>query len=112
MSTPKEGDYNFELKRRQDWQQQITYTDGNNNPNNLTGYTPLCQVWNYERTKKYADMTVTISDAQNGIIDMSLTDAQTSILPDLSYYDLRVTISTTSYYVIGGTITTTEGYTA
>ena len=112
MSTPQEGDYNFELKRRQDWQQQITYTDGNNNPNNLTGYAAIAQVWNYERTKKYADMTVTISDAQNGIIDMSLTDSQTSILPDLSYYDLRVTISTTSYYVIGGTITTTEGYTA
>ena len=112
MSTPKEGKINFELKRRQDWQRQIVYTDGNDNPNNLTGYIGLCQIWNYERTKKYCDMTVTISDAQNGIIDLSLTDSQTSILPDLSYYDLRVTIGTTSYYVIGGTITTKEGYTA
>ena len=94
MSTPIEGEINFELKRRQDWQRQIEYLDGNNNPNNLTGYTPICQVWNYERTKKYADMTVTKSDPSNGIIDMSLTDAQTSILPDLSYYDLRVTIGT------------------
>ena len=112
MSTPIEGEINFELRRRQDWQRQIAYTDGNNNPNNLSGYSAICQVWNYERTKKYADMTVTISDAANGIIDMSLTDAQTSILPDLSYYDLRVTIGTTSYYVISGTITTKEGYTA
>ena len=79
MSTPIEGEINFELKRRQDWQRQITYTDGNNNPNNLTGYTGLCQIWNYERTKKYADMTVTISDPQNGIIDLSLTSESKSL---------------------------------
>ena len=43
---------------------------------------------------------------------MSLTDTQTTILPDLSYYDIRVTNGTTSYYIMSGTIIAYQGYTA
>ena len=112
MSTILAGEYDIRLYRRQDWIQKINYTDSNGTAINLSGYSIISQVWNKERTKKYVDITSSISNFQTGEITMSLTDTQTTNLPDLSYYDLRVTYGTTSYYVISGTITALEGYSA
>ncbi len=109
-STPLPAWYPFDLRRGQDWIKEIEYKDDNNTAINLSGYSAISQVWNKERSKMYVQMAVTITSASEGKIEMKLTDSQTSILPDLSYYDLRVTTGTTSYYVIEGTITAYGGY--
>ena len=57
-------------------------------------------------------MSVVNTNVLTGEITMSLTDTQTTILPDLSYYDIRVTNGTTSYYIMSGTIIAYQGYTA
>ena len=110
MSTPP-GEYNIELRRRSDWSQTFVLK-ANGSALNLTGYTIDCQFWTKDRTKKHCDVTTTISNAANGEMTLSLTDTQTSLLPEVSYYDVRLTTGTTSNYWLYGTVTTSEGYTA
>ena len=65
----------------------------NGNPNNLSGSTITGQVWNDEESKKYSDLTITIIDAADGKFSISLTKAQTAILPDKAYYSIVKTIA-------------------
>ena len=104
--------YNIQLYRRSDWSQTVVLKDSTGSAVNLSGYSAACQFWTQDRTKKHVDVTTTISNASSGEITLSLTDTQTGLLPDTSYYDLRVTTGTTSNYWLKGTVTASEGYTA
>lgn len=112
MSTILAVKYNIELYRRQDFIKKFTHTDPSGTPTNFNGWSFASHIYNFERSKKYTEMSVVNSNVLTGEITMSLTDTQTTILPDLSYYDIRVTYGTTSYYILSGTITAYQGYTA
>ena len=105
------GIYNIKLYKRSDWSQSFVLKDSNNAAINLTGYTIASEFWNKERTKMHVAVTTAISDAANGEITLSLTDAQTSLLPDISYYDLKLTSGSTSNLWLYGTVTAKMGYT-
>tara|TARA_R100000700_G_C3112283_1_gene104773 strand:- start:292 stop:624 length:333 start_codon:yes stop_codon:yes gene_type:complete len=103
--------YNIQLYRRSDWTQVVVLEDSNG-AMNLSGYSAACQFWTKDRTKKHCDVTTTITDASSGEITLTLADDKTALLPDTSYYDLRITTGTTSNYWLKGTVTANEGYTA
>ena len=105
------GIYNIKLYKRSDWSQSFFLKDSNNAAINLPGYTIASEFWNKERTKMHVAVTTAISDAANGKITLSLTDAQTSLLPDTSYYDVKVTSGSISDLWVKGTVTANEGYT-
>ena len=105
------GKYNITLRKRSDWSQSIVLEDSTGSAVNLTGYTVSCEFWNVDRTTKQVDVTVTVTNASTGSITLSLTDTQTSTLPELSYYDLKLTSGTTSNYWMYGSVTAKEGYT-
>ena len=105
------GKYNITLRKRSDWSQSIGLEDSAGSAVNLTGYTVSCEFWNVDRTTKQVDVTVTVTNASTGSITLSLTDTQTSTLPELSYYDLKLTSGTISNYWMYGSVTAKEGYT-
>ena len=109
--SPDPGTYNITLYRRNDWSKEITLTDSTGSAVNLTGYSAASEFWNIDRTKKWIDVTTTISDAANGKVTMSLTDSQTAELPDTSYYDLKLTTGDISNLWLQGTVTAKMGYT-
>tara|TARA_R100000152_G_C6672904_1_gene108769 strand:+ start:369 stop:701 length:333 start_codon:yes stop_codon:yes gene_type:complete len=110
MSIPP-GKYDIKLRRRSDWSKTFILKSAGSAVN-LNGYSVLCQFWTKDRTKKHVDVTTSISDAANGEITLSLTDTQTALLPDTSYYDVRLTTGTTSNYWLYGKVTAEEGYSA
>ena len=107
----KPATYDITIYRRSDWSQEVILLDSTGAAVNLTGYTSAMESWTVDRAKKHLDVTTTITDATNGKIQLSLTDTQTSTLPDTSYYDLKLTTGTTSNYWLQGTITAKIGYT-
>ena len=107
------GTYNFTLQRRADYSIALQFKDSNNNAIDITNYTVAAQVWDENRTKKYADFTVTYTDRGNGQVSIALTDVQTSVLPDEAYYDVLLTDgSDIKNYYLQGKITVTQGYTS
>lgn len=107
------GTYNFTLQRRADYSIALQFKDSNNDAINITGYTVAAQVWDENRTKKYADFTVTYTDRVNGQVSIALTDTQTSVLPDEAYYDVLLTDgSDIKNYYLQGKITVSQGYTS
>ena len=106
------GTYNITLYRRSDWSQAIVLKDSGGSAVDLSTYTVEAQSWSKDRGKKYLDITCTITNAATGSIKLSLNDTQTASLPDLSYWDLRLTASNISDFWLTGTITAKEGYTA
>ena len=104
--------YNIELYKRSDWSKSFFLKDPDGNAINLSsGYTVACEFWTKERTKMHVAVTTEITDGANGKITLSLTDAQTSLLPDISYYDLKLTSGSTSNLWLYGTVTAKMGYT-
>ena len=81
----------------------------NGNPNNLSGSTITGQVWNDEESKKYSDLTVTIIDAADGKFSISLTKAQTAILPDKAYYSVVKTIAGKDKTLVNGYLNVKNG---
>ena len=108
------GTHNFTLQRRSDHAIPLLFTDGNDNPINLTGFTVAAQVWNKSRTTKFADFTTTYTDRSAGSVSISLTDTQTgTFTQDFLYYDVLLTDSSgLKEYYLEGIITVSEGYTA
>lgn len=107
------GTYNFSLQRRADHPVRLQFKDGSNTAINLTSWTVIAQVWDRERTTKYADFAVTYTDRPNGTIDLLLTSAQTESLPDEVYYDvLLVNASGLREYYLEGIIYVSQGYSA
>ena len=92
---------------------QLRLTDSNDDAVNLNGFTIAAQVWNKERTGKFADFTVAITNAANGEFSISLTHVQTlQFTPnELSYDVLLLNPSGKREYYIEGTIFVSEGYT-
>jgi len=107
------GTYDFTVQRRSDHTELFRITDSNDAAVNLTGFTVAAQVWNKERTGKYADFTVAYTNRTNGEFSLSLTHVQTlQFTPnELSYDVLLLNPSGKREYYIEGTIFVSEGYT-
>lgn len=107
------GTYNFTIQRRADWSTLFEFKDSSNAAVNLTGYTAVAQAWNANRTKKHADFTVAYTDRSNGKLTLSLTDDQTTVLPDSLNWDLAlINASSLREYWVEGVITVSQGYSA
>ena len=107
------GTYNISLQRRADYSITLQFKDSNNTAINLTGWTVEAQVWNQGRTTKYADFAVTYTNRSTGTIAIALTDTQTAVFPDETYYDVLLTNgSGLKEYYLEGIIYASEGYTA
>ena len=107
------GTYDFTVQRRSDHTESIRITDSNENAVDLSGATIAAQVWDKERSGKYADFAITYTNRTNGEFKMSLTDVQTTQFTpnELAYDVLLVNASDEREYYIEGTIFVSEGYT-
>lgn len=106
------GTYNFTIQRGQDWNADIQFKDANNAAINLTGATVAASVFNKNGSKNFADFGVVYSNRANGQINISLTDVQTALFPDLLFYDLLVTDSNgLKNYYLKGSIAVEQTYT-
>ena len=107
------GEYNFTVQRRADHDENITLTDGSDNPINLTGQSIASQVWDESRSTKYADFSVSIPTPTNGSFVLSLTRAQTeTFTPNILNYDVKIqNPSGKQEYYVEGTIFVSQGYT-
>ena len=106
------GTWNPTLQRRSDWDVQLIFKDSSDAAINLTGYTVASQIWNENRSKKFADLAVAYTNRSTGTINVSLTEAQTTVLPDSAYYDVKLTDGNgKSEYYLQGKMTVSEGYT-
>lgn len=82
-------------------------------PINLTGWTAQMQVWNKQRTTKYADAAVTYVDRVNGTVGMALSYVDTATFPAEVYHDvLLINPSGIREYYLEGIFYVSEGYTA
>tara|TARA_R100000278_G_C5439092_1_gene153050 strand:- start:381 stop:728 length:348 start_codon:yes stop_codon:yes gene_type:complete len=107
------GEYDFEIRRRSDNTQELSITDGNDNPVNLSGYEIAASVFDEPRTTKYADFTTAITSAANGTFTISLTRTQTATFtPSELHYDVKLkNPSDKQEYYVAGIIYVKEGYT-
>jgi len=106
------GRYDDTIQRRVVYDLTLQFKDSNEKVIDLTGWTAAAQIWDKARTTKYADFTVTYVDRTNGIIKISLTDVQTTSLPDTCYYDVLLTDTTgRKEYYLEGVFYISEGYT-
>lgn len=106
------GRYDDTIQRRAVYDLTLQFKDVNGNFIDLTGWTAAAQAWDKLRTVKYVDFTVTYTNRVNGLIKISLTDAQTASLPDTCYYDVLLTDTTgRKEYYLEGTFYVSEGYT-
>ena len=107
------GTYNISLQRRADYSVTLQFKDSTGAAINLTGWTVAAQVWNQDRTTKYADFTVTYTNRSTGTIAIALTSVQTATLPNEAYYDVLLTNgSGLKEYYLEGIVYVSEGYTA
>lgn len=103
----------FTIQRRADFGMRLTFKDGNSNAINLNGFTVAGQVWEPTRTTKYADFTVVYTNRANGIVDVSLTDTQTTNfgLDEFRYDFLLTNPSGLKEYYLQGTLFIDQGFT-
>lgn len=108
------GKKNFTVQRRADFPLRLTFKDSNGSAINLTGFTVAAQVYDTPRTTKYADFTVAYTNRSGGIVDISLSDTETTnFTPDVLKYDVLLTDSSgNKEYYLEGTLFISEGYTA
>ena len=113
MTTAVTAVKNFTIQRRADFPMRLIFKDSNSTAVDLTGFTVDAEVWNKERSFKYADFAVTYTDRPNGTVDLKLTDADTAIfLVDELQYDVKLTDPTgDKMYYLEGTLFISEGYT-
>ena len=78
----------------------------------LTGYTVAGEVYTKDRSTKYADRTVAYTNRSSGIVDVSLSDDQTTTFtPNLLFYDFKLTQPNGKENVyIRGALYILEGY--
>jgi hypothetical protein len=108
------GTYNISsLQRRADFPLQLQFKDSTGAAINLTGWTVASQVWNEDRTTKYADWAVAYTSRATGSVELTLTATQTATFPDVAYYDVLLTNpSGLKEYYLEGIIYVSQGYTA
>ena len=106
------GTYNIKLQRRADYSVTLRFIDSNNSTIDLTGWTVAAQLWNLDRSTKYADFTITYTNRATGTVAIALSDAETAVLPDKAYYDVLLTNpSGLKEYYLEGSVSVSEGYT-
>ena len=97
------GEFDFEVRRRSDHTQELSITDGNNNPVNLTGYQVAASVFDEPRAVKYADFATSITSAANGTFTFT---------PNELHYDVKLkNPSDKQEYYVAGIIYVKQGYT-
>tara|TARA_Y100000114_G_C11576382_1_gene238889 strand:- start:240 stop:581 length:342 start_codon:yes stop_codon:yes gene_type:complete len=108
------GVKNFKVDRRADFPIRLTFKDSTGTAINLTGYTVAAQVYNEDRSTKFADWSVSYVNRSNGIVDISLSDTDTaSFTPNILFYDVLLTEpSGSKNYYLEGKLFINEGYTA
>ena len=114
MSLPNKTPTQLDVYRRVDWTKNFIFRDPNSTAIDLTGSTLTSEVWNAERSKKYCDISCTITDASNGKFRLSLTEAQTTILPTTPppYFDVKRTVGSDTSLLFRGEFLVKEGYTS
>ena len=107
------GEFDFEVRRRADHTEELTITDGNDNPVNLTGYEVAASVFDEPRAVKYADFATAITNAAAGTFTLTLTRAQTATFtPSELHYDVKLkNPSDKQEYYVAGIIFVKQGYT-
>ena len=102
----------FKVVRRSDFDMRLTFKDSTSSAINLTGYTVAGEVYTKDRSTKYADWTIAYTDRSNGIVDVSLSDDQTTTFtPNLLFYDFKLTQPNAKENVyIRGALYILEGY--
>ena len=107
------GVKNFTVDRRADFPIRLTFKDSTGTAINLTGFTVAAQVYNEDRSTKFADWSVSYVDRSNGIVDISLSDTDTaSFTPNILFYDVLLTEpSGSKNYYLEGKLFINEGYT-
>ena len=107
------GRYDDTIQRRVVYDLTLQFKDINDKFIDLTGWTVAAQIWDKGRTVKYADFNVIYRDRVNGLVEIALTDIETTSLPDTCYYDVLLTDTTgRKEYYLEGTFYVSEGYTA
>ena len=107
------GQHNITVQRRADFDLQLQFNDSTSTAINLTGWTAYAQVWNEDRSTKYADFAVTYTDRPAGQISIALTDTQTATFPNEAFYDVLLEDSSgLRNYYLEGIVYVSEGYTA
>ena len=103
----------FDVVRRSDFPITLTFKDSTSSAINLSGYTVAATVWDEDRTNKYADWAVTITNASAGTASLKLTDTQTATFDkDFLKYDVKLTEPNGDEFTyIRGTLYILEGYT-
>ncbi len=103
----------FDVVRRSDFPIRLTIKGGDGNALNLSGYTVAAEVYNKERTYKYADWTVTYTNRSTGTVDIELSDVQTTTFDlDSVYYDVKLTQPNGKKFTyLRGKLNMLEGYT-
>ncbi len=108
------GKKNFTVQRRADFPLRLTFKDSTGSAIDLTGYTVASSVYDESRSNLYGSFTVTYTNRASGIVDISLSDADTTnFTPDILKYDVLLTDgSGNKEYYLEGTLFISEGYTA
>ena len=103
----------FTVQRRADFPLRLTFKDSTSSAINLEGYTVAASVYDEARTTNYGNFTVAYTSRSGGIVDISLTDTQTSnFTPNELKYDVLLTDgSGNKEYYLEGTLYISEGYT-
>lgn len=84
--------YPISIYRGDDWGLTVTLTDAAGVPIDLTGWAVQAQIRRtFDDTTPMATVTVTIEVAVAGIMSLSLTPAQTSVLANGGVWDLQTT---------------------
>lgn len=105
--------YNISIQRRADYDLQLQLKDSNAVAIDLTACTVYAQIWDKQRTVKYADFSIVYVNRLLGQFKIVLTDVQTATLPDEAFYDVLVedSLAIRNYY-LEGAVYVSEGYTS
>lgn len=101
---------NFVYQRRADLVVRFGFKYQNSTVN-MTGYTAIGSVWDFDRTTKYQDLIMIWPDQANGVLEMKLGYSGTISLPAECAYDIMLIdpFGLRRYYV-EGSLYESEGY--
>lgn len=104
--------YNLRIQRRADFSLALQFKDSDGIPLNLTGYTVVSQVWDYNRTVKACDFGVNVTNIATGAVTLTLSYAVTETLTASEYhYDvLLIAPGGLREYYLEGIARPYEGY--
>lgn len=104
------NEYNFGLMRQYTKKLSLGFTNAGN-PVNLSSFAITSEIWNLERSKQYGSFSVNVTDPTNGKLELSLTKAQTTNLPDLVMYDIKANTGSEEKALLKGKISVKNGAT-